>query len=70
MYGGIKKRWYDFESTVYFIYFFNLFFYFILFLGLRCGVQAFSSCSKLGLLFIVVRRLLIEVVSLVVEHRL
>ena len=39
-------------------------------LGLRCCVQAFSSCGKLELLFIVVRGLLIGVASLVVEHGL
>ena len=32
-------------------------------------MQAFSSCSKWGLLFVVMHRLLIVVVSLV-EHRL
>ena len=39
-------------------------------LGLRCCVQAFSSCGEWGLLFIAVRRLLIAVASLVAEHRL
>ena len=39
-------------------------------LGLRCCAQAFSSCSEQGLLFAVVRRLLIAVLSLVAEHRL
>ena len=39
-------------------------------LGLCCCAWAFSSCSEWGLLFIVVRGLLIVVVSLVVEHRL
>ena len=37
-------------------------------LGLRCCAQAFSSCSELGLLFVVVRGLLIAVASLVAEH--
>ena len=37
-------------------------------LGLRCCAQAFSSCSKQGLLFVVVHRLLIAVASLVAEH--
>ena len=32
-------------------------------LGLHCCVQAFSSCSKWGLLFVAVRRLLIAVAS-------
>ena len=39
-------------------------------LGLRCYGQASSGCGKQGLLFVVVRRLLIAVASLVVEHRL
>ena len=37
-------------------------------LDLCCWVQAFSSCSKQGLLFTAVRRLLIAVASVVVEH--
>ena len=39
-------------------------------LGLHCFVHAFSSCSKWGLLFIVVHGLLIAVASLVAEHGL
>ena len=39
-------------------------------LGLRCCMQAFSSCSKRGLPFLAVRRLLIAAASLVVEHGL
>ena len=39
-------------------------------LGLRCCARAFSSCSERGLLFVVVRGLLIVVASLVVEHGL
>ena len=42
-------------------------------LGLRCCSRAFSSCGELGLLFIAVHRLLIEVASLgasMVAHRL
>ena len=39
-------------------------------LGLRCCAQAFSSCGEWGLLFIVVRGLLIAVASLVAEHGL
>ena len=38
-------------------------------LGLRFCVRAFSSCSKLGPLFIVVRGPLTIVASLVAEHR-
>ena len=49
----------------------NLFIYLILAaLSLRCCTRAFSSCGEWGLLFIVVRGLLIEVASLVVEHGL
>ena len=53
-------------------FFFNLFIYllFLAALGLRCCARAFSSCGERGLLFIVVRGLLIVVASLVVEHRL
>ena len=39
-------------------------------LGLRCFAKAVSNSSEWGLLFLVVRRLLIEVASLVMEHRL
>ena len=50
---------------IYFIYF-----YFLAVLGIRCCVRAFSSCGERGLLFVVVRGLLIAVASPVVEHRL
>ena len=51
--------------------FIYLFIYlFLAVLGLCCCSQAFSSCGEWGLLFIVVRGLLIVVVSLVAEHRL
>ena len=50
-----------------FIYFIYLF---LAALGLCCCVQAPSSCSEQGLLFIAARRLLIAVSSLVAEHRL
>ena len=54
-----------------FFKFIYLFIYlFLAALGFRWGVQAFSSCSERGLLFVVVRGLLIAVASLVVEHRL
>ena len=39
-------------------------------LGLRCCVQAFSSCGERGLLFVAARGLLITVASLVLEHGL
>ena len=57
-----------------YLFFINVFiFIYLLFLavlGLHCCVRAFSSCSEQGLLFVVVRGLLIVVASLVVEHRL
>ena len=43
---------------------------FLALLGLRCCARAFSSCGERGLLFVVVRGLLITVASLIVEHRL
>ena len=51
----------------------NLFIYlfvclFMAALGLCCCTRAFFSCSEQGLLFAVVRRLLIAVASLVAEH--
>ena len=39
-------------------------------LGLHCCTQAFSSCGERGLLFVVVRRFLTAVASLVAEHGL
>ena len=50
--------------------FFFKIFLFLAVLGLRCCAQAFSSCSEWGLLFVVVRRLLIAVASLLAEHGL
>ena len=48
----------------------NLYFLFLVALGLRCCAWAFSSCGERGLLFVVVRGLLIAVASLVEEHGL
>ena len=48
----------------------QLTFFFLAVLGLCCCAWAFSSCGEWGLLFIVVRRLLIAVASLVAEHGL
>ena len=45
-------------------------FLFLAALGLCCCARAFSSCGERGLLFLVVRRLLIAVASPVVEHGL
>ena len=46
----------------------EIFIYFFGVLGLRCRARAFSSCGERGLLFAVVRGLLIVVASLVAEH--
>ena len=43
-------------------------FFFLAALGVCCCAWAFSSCSKRGLLFVAVCRLLIAVASLVAEH--
>ena len=61
-----------FSSSFYFflIYLLIYLFLFLAALGLRCCARAFSSCSEWGLLFVVVRRLLILVASLVAEHGL
>ena len=48
----------------------NFIYLFLAALGLRCCVWAFSSCSERGLLFVVVRGLLIVVASLAAEHGL
>ena len=53
-----------------FIFYFILFILFLAVLGLGCCTRAFSSCSERGLLFVVVRGLLIAVASLIVEHGL
>ena len=50
--------------------FFFLIYLFLAVLGLRCCARAFSSCGKRGLLFAVVRGLLIVVASLVSKHEL
>ena len=48
----------------------NNFYLVLAVLGLRCCMQAFSSCGKQGQLFVAVYRLLAEVASVVMEHRL
>ena len=73
---AIHCAWEQFfwSSFFSFLFFKNKFIYFIyLFLaalGLHCCARAFSSCGEPGILFVVVRRLLIAVASLVVEHEL
>ena len=50
-------------------FFFNKCIYlFLAALGLHCCTWAFSSCGEQGLLFVVVRGLLIAVASLAAEH--
>ena len=58
----------SFSFMILFIYLFI--FIFMAVLGLRFCARAFSSCGERGLLFIVVRGLLIAVASLVAEHGL
>ena len=47
-----------------------LIFIYLAVLDLHCCAQAFSSCSKWGLVLVAVCGLLLVVVSLVAEHRL
>ena len=58
------------EMLLVFDFFFSYLFLFLAVLCLHCCVRVFSSCSEQGLLFVVVRGLLIAVASLVAEHRL
>ena len=53
-----------------FIYLCIYLFIYLAVLGLRCCARAFSSCGEWGLVFVVVRGLLIAVASLVSEHGL
>ena len=57
-------------SVVLFCFVYKLINLFLSALGLRCCMQAFSSRSEWGLLFVVVRGLLIAVASLVAGHGL
>ena len=59
-----------FLSFLFFIYLLNILIDLLAALGLHCCAWAFSSCGERGLLFLLVRRLLIAVASLVAEHRL
>ena len=51
-------------------FFFKFIYLVLAVLGLHCCARTFSSCGERGLLFAVVRRLLIAVASLVAEHGL
>ena len=69
IYSFFKKN--NGHGITYFIFNYLFFFYlFLAALGLRCCVQAFSSCGERGLLFAAVRQLLSAVTSLVAEHGL
>ena len=65
---------FKFDVTVCFLFVFNFIYLFIYLLlavlGLRFCARASSSCGKRGPLFIVVRRPLTMVASLVAQHRL
>ena len=63
---------YSFNSSTFLAqsFFLNLFILFLAVLGLRCCVQAFSSCGERGLLLVAVHGLLIVVASLITEHGL
>ena len=56
-----------FRKFIY-LYIYKCIYIFLAVLGLRCCAQAFFSCSEWGLLFVVVRGLLIVGASLVEEH--
>ena len=56
-------------SMVFFFFLHIVFYLFLAALGLCCCARAFSSCAEQGLLFVAVRGLLIEVASLLVDHR-
>ena len=55
---------------IYYLFIYLFIYLFMAALGLRCCVQAFSSCGEPGLLFVAVCRLLTAVASLVAEHGL
>ena len=58
------------SSDLVLLKFIYLFILFLAALGLCCRARAFSSCAERGLLFVVVRGLLIAVASLVAEQGL
>ena len=63
--------YHNFFKNIFSHFILSLFIYlFMAALGLRCCARASSSCGKRGLLFVAVRRLLLAVASLVVEHGL
>ena len=58
---GGGRQWFPFFKIK------KIFFFFLAALGLHCCARAFSSCGEWGLLFGVVRGLLLAVASLVAE---
>ena len=60
----------DVNSFYFFLFLKYLFIYFWLHWVFVAALRLFSSCGERGLLFIVVRGLLIAVASLVAEHGL
>ena len=63
-----KSSTFNYSSSVLFCC--KLIYLFLAALGRHCCTWAFSTCGERGLLFIVVRGLLIAVASLVAEHGL
>ena len=61
---------YLFKIDLFYFFKFIFIYLFLAELGLRCCSRAFSSCGERGLLFVVVRGLLVAMASLVVEHGL
>ena len=57
-------------SEFIYLFIYKFIYLFLAVLGLCCCAWSFSSCGEQGLLFIVVRGLLIVVASLVAERRL
>ena len=73
------KNWYPLgtnkqtKKSLFYLFFKKIILFIYLFLavlGLHCCARTFSSCGERGLLFVVVRGLLIAVASLVAEHGL
>ena len=59
-----------FFNIMFFLIYKFIYLFILAALGLHCCAWAFSSCVERGLLFVVVRGLLIAVASLVAEHGL
>ena len=65
-----KSQSYFYNSPVYFYLVIYFIYLFLAVLGFYCCTRAFPSCGQRGLLFVVVRGLLIVVASLAAEHGL